>query len=209
MQDTIPILIADDHVLLAEAVGAVLSREYDFSVTCVNTLDDAIASLAKDEYQIILLDVMMPGMDGLQSVSQVVNSARSAKVVLFSGGISLEFANKALAVGASGFIPKTLPLRSLPSALRLVVSGQIFLPVTIDEVKLNARGPRERSRNALTELQSDILRLVRDGKTNKEIAREISGTETSVKMHLRAVFSKLEAKNRVQAVNIAQQTGLL
>jgi two-component system nitrate/nitrite response regulator NarL len=209
MQDTIPILIADDHVLLAEAVGAVLSREYDFSVNCTNNLDDALAKLENSQYQIILLDVMMPGMDGLKSISQVINSARPGKVVLFSGGISMEFAHKALALGASGFIPKTLPLKSLPSALRLVVSGQIFLPVTIDEVKLNARCSRERERNSLSELQSDILRLVRDGKTNKEIAREISGTETSVKMHLRAVFSKLEAKNRVHAVNIAQSIGLL
>ena len=209
MPETIPILIADDHVLLAEALAQILSREGDFVVTGARSLKEALDALTQQDFRVVLLDVMMPGMEGMKGVTRMIKQASAAKVVLFSGNVALDFAHKALAAGAAGFIPKTLPLKALPAALRLVDSGQVFLPVTPGDVKPSWREARERNRSALTELQSEILRLVQAGKTNKEIAREISGTETAVKMHLRAVFSKLEAKNRVHAVNIAQSNGLL
>lgn len=203
MTEQISILIADDHLLLGEAVAQLLAREGDFDVTVARTLNETMNALAERPFRVVLLDVMMPGMEGLASVTRVVRQAPDARVVLFSGNIALDFAHKALAEGAAGFIPKTLALKSLPAALRLVDSGQVFMPVPASEERVALR------KAALTELQSEILKLVQSGKTNKEIARILSGTETGVKMHLRAIFTKLKAKNRAHAVTIAQSGGLI
>jgi two-component system nitrate/nitrite response regulator NarP len=208
--DVISILVADDHVLLADAVAHILGDEKDFRVTTAQNLSDTLAALGTARFDIVLLDVMMPGMEGLVSVVRVIAAADKARVVLFSGNVASAFAHKAIASGAAGFIPKTLPVRSLPAALRLVHSGQVFMPVGVsgDQTVVRRSADAPEGPN-LTALQTQILRLVQQGKTNKEIARSIDTTEMAVKMHLRSIFAKLNARNRAHAVTIALASGLI
>lgn len=196
-------LVADDHLLLGEAVAQILTLEGDFTVTVASNLQETLEAIAVQPFDIILLDVMMPGMDGLASVNRVMKLAPQARVVLFSGNIAADFAHKAVSDGAAGFIPKTMPLKSLPAALRLVDSGLVFMPV------LPSDKGEVAPRIALTSMQVEMLKLVQAGRTNKEIARILSGTETGVKMHLRTIFAKLKAKNRAHAVALAQASGIL
>ncbi len=208
--EAISILVADDHVLLADAVAHILGDEKDFRVVTAQNLGDTLAALATGGFDIVLLDVMMPGMEGLASVVRVIAAAGAARVVLFSGNVAAAFAHKALASGAAGFIPKTLPIRSLPAALRLVHSGQVFMPVGAAGDQAALGRPAEPLEGpSLSALQTQILRLVQQGRTNKEIARVIDSTEMAVKMHLRSIFAKLKARNRVHAVTIALASGLI
>lgn len=187
----------------------VIGREGDFEVRTARTLDEAIKALAERSFRVVLLDAMMPGMEGLPSVARVVEKAGDGRVVLFSGNVTVDFAQKALSYGAAGFIPKTLPLKSLPAALRLIDSGQVFMPVTAAKGHAAGDAAQGKRKSALTERQVEILRLVQAGKYNKEIARAVEISEPAVKMHLRAIFSKLNAKNRAHAVTIALSDGTL
>lgn len=208
MDKVVDVLLCDDHVLVGDAVAQALDGEGDFRVTTCRNLPEALEALSRLKYGIVLLDLLMPGMVGLPSIERVIAAADGARVVLFSGNASADMTRKAVAVGAAGFIPKTLPIRSLPAALRLVDSGQIFMPVNAFDAPTMAAEQGDRSIR-LSTLHIDILRMVREGKTNKEIARSIANSETGVKMHLRSIFDKLQAKNRAHAVTIAAEHGLI
>lgn len=208
MDKVINVLLCDDHILVGDAVAQILDGEGDFRVTTCRSLPEALEALTRARYEIALLDLLMPGMVGLPSIERVIASSEGAKVVLFSGNASADLTRKAVASGAAGFIPKTLPIRSLPAALRLVYSGQVFMPVGAFDAPVAAQDSADRTIR-LSTLHLDILRMVREGKTNKEIARSIANSETGVKMHLRSIFDKLQAKNRAHAVTIAAEHGLI
>ena len=159
----------------------------------------------------LLLDVFMPGMAGIGSIQQLLAKHPDLKIVLFSGSVSSEFVFQTLQVGVRGYVPKTLPLRSLTSALRLVLSGQVFLPMSLlSEVdgtpSFEQRGDNQK---LLTPKEVNILKLVADGKTNKEIAWALGASEVTIKMYLRTIFNKLGASNRTHAVMLAKAKTLL
>ena len=155
---------------------------------------------------VLLLDIVMPGMHGLKSIEDFVKVNADGAVVVFSGNILPEFLTQALALGARGFIPKTLPLKSLATAIHLIASGQIFVPFGVHSP------PKELEIENLERLslkEVRILHHVSDGLTNKEIAWKVGVAEVTVKMHMRSICTKLKAKNRAHAAIIAAQTGLL
>lgn len=202
------ILIADDHRMITEAVARLLDRTGAFEAHVVGSLPEAIQELSRDEpYDLVLLDVRMPGMSGLDSVRRVVSRAGDAKVALFSGEADRRFVAGAVKLGARGLIPKTMPLKSLVSALHFVLSGEVFLPA--EAPAATPEGVDEPNTENLTELEVSILRFAADGMTNKEIALQIDGTEVAVKMHMRAVCQKLNARNRTHAAIIARQLTLI
>ncbi|MBY4893889.1 response regulator transcription factor [Rhodobacteraceae bacterium N5(2021)] len=202
------ILLADDHLLLAEAVAAALSsKPREFRTRISATLDEALAELgAGHSFDLVLLDVKMPGMLGLKSVERVIAAAEPAQVVLISGQVDRAFVQSAVEKGARGLIPKTLPLRSLASAIDLVLSGQIFLPATAYGEPWNSA---DASSAGLSDRELNIVRLLAIGSTNKEIANEFADTETTVKMQMRAICRKLNARNRAHVVLIAKENNLI
>lgn len=202
------ILIADDHRMITEAVARLLERTGVFEAHVVGTLGDAIHELTRGApYELLLLDVRMPGMSGLESVRRVLARAGDTKVALFSGEADRRFVNGAVKLGARGLIPKTMPLKSLVSALQLVLSGEVFLPA--DAVAPSGEIPSDQGAERLTELEVAILRYAADGMTNKEIALQIDGSEVAVKMHMRAICKKLDARNRTHAAIIARQLTII
>lgn len=206
------ILIADDHNLVRDAVAETLVAEGGFSATCVGDLPSALVALQGTEpFDLLLLDVFMPGMAGIGSIQQLLAKHPDLKIVLFSGSVSSEFVFQTLQAGVRGYVPKTLPLRSLTSALRLVLSGQVFLPMSLLSEADGSTGFDQRgdSQKLLTPKEVNILRLVSDGKTNKEIAWALGASEVTIKMYLRTVFNKLGASNRTHAVMLAKARTLL
>ena len=202
------VLIADDHRMITEAVARLLDRTGAFEAHVVGTLAEAIQELSRDTaFDLVLLDVRMPGMSGLDSVRRVVARAGDAKVALFSGEADRRFVAGAVKLGARGLIPKTMPLKSLVSALHFVLSGEVFLPA--EAPTASTEGAVEPNTESLTELELSILRFAADGMTNKEIALQIDGTEVAVKMHMRAICQKLSARNRTHAAIIARQLTLI
>lgn len=202
----IKVLIADDHKLLAEAVGTMLAAQGQFAVKTVDSLQGILNEFSGDNsHDIVLLDLKMPGMVGLESVRTVVDRAKGSKVVLFTGMVDKHFLNSALEIGVCGLIPKSMPLQSFNSVIQLILSGQVFVPR--DEALSSESAAAAAS--DLTDKELFVLRLAADGMTNKEIARDMDCSEVTVKMHMRLICKKLGARNRAHAAIISRDLSLI
>lgn len=203
--DQISVLIADDHQLVRDALAQALVTDKRLNVTIAENYDAVLAQIVGlEKIDVILLDIVMPGMDGLKSVKEIVDLNAEGAVVVFSGITALDFANQALKLGARGFIPKTLPLSSLAAAIHLIAMGQVFVPI---DVNIANSLPKQNNLGRLTPKELAILNFVSDGLTNKEIGWKTNAVEVTVKMHMRSICIKLGAKNRAHAVTLAYKLG--
>jgi two-component system nitrate/nitrite response regulator NarP len=169
-------------------------------------LNGALALLNEHgDFDIVLLDLKMPGMVGLESVQKVIKTAGDGKVVLFTGMVDRHFLNSALELGCKGLIPKTMPLKSLDSVIQLIMSGQVFVPMDSASVGADSSGKD----HDLSDKELYVLRLAADGLTNKEIARGMDASEVTVKMHMRSICKKLGARNRAHAAMISRERALI
>lgn len=199
------VLLADDHRLIGEAVATLLSNTERFSVDTAETFDETLSCLADDgPYDIVMLDLRMPGLVGLDGVRQVVEQAGKGQVVLFSANADRHILTKSIELGVRGLIPKTMPLQSLVSVLRLIESGQMFVPADTLEEK-----PSAGERDKLTDVELHVLRLAAAGLTNKHIANDMDQSETTIKMHMRTICRKLGARNRAHAAVIGRDMALI
>lgn len=205
MSEVKSVLIADDHDIVRDAVALVVGNEMDVPVLTAKDKDTVMQQIRDaGPFDVLLLDIAMPGMASKSSVEEVIAANAPGAVVVFSGLVDEPFVRQAILNGARGYIPKTLPLKSLSSTLKLIASGQIFVPFTVQEPEsIDIQTPK------LSSKEMAVLRLLVKGQTNKEIARALDSTEVRVKMHLRSICSRLNAKNRTQAALIAEQSGLV
>lgn len=205
MSEVKSVLIADDHDIVRDAVALVVGNELDVRVMTAKDKDTVLQQIREaGPFDVVLLDIAMPGMASKTSVEEVIAANAPGAVVVFSGLVDETFVRQAILNGARGYIPKTLPLKSLSSTLKLIASGQIFVPFSVQEPEsIDIQTPR------LSPKEIAVLRLLVKGQTNKEIARALDSTEVRVKMHLRSICSRLNAKNRTQAALIAEQSGLV
>lgn len=214
------ILLADDHDLVRDGLRPFLEQlENDVSVTEASSLDEVLAcSKDRDNLDLILLDLYMPGMDGLNSVSKVSGEFKGCPIVVISGHYDNEVITGAIQNGARGFVPKTARGKSLLSALRLVLEGETYVPPAVVSGEQSSMPPGQArasqqkfdADNVLSKLSArelSVLRLLIDGMTNKEIARELDLQEITIKVHLRNAYRKIGASNRADAVRIAFQQG--
>ncbi|MBP0481840.1 response regulator transcription factor [Sagittula salina] len=200
------VLIADDHDLLRDTLIAFLGEE-GFELGSAATFDEACDRIEEDPpYNLVLLDYKMPGMQGLESLSEVLAMKGGQRVALISGNATREIAEQALALGAAGFVPKTLPAKSLINAVRFMAMGEQYAP--IDFMTAAPEAPAHSSVANLTRRETEVLEGLARGKSNKEIARDLDLTEPTIKLHLKTLFRKLKVNNRTQAAIIARDAGL-
>lgn len=200
----ISILIADDHELVKDAVALALSQNGEFVVSTASSLADTESYLEEHgNIDVVMLDLVMPGMEGVSSVKKVVELNGDGAVVLFSGNADPRLLDQAVNAGCAGLIPKSLPLKSLSSVLKFIHSGQVFMPMIaqLDQDKVKSV--------KFTARDISILISVADGKTNKEIARQLSVSEVTIKARMRSICSKLGASNRTSAVTNARSAGII
>lgn len=202
--ETISVLIADDHNLLAEVLALHLVAQGGFVTATADTLETALGMIAaRGGYDVVLLDLVMPGMNGLDGLDRVIAANDGRPAILLSGNLVPATVAEAMRRGAASCLPKTTAPQSLVNALRFVAAGEIFLP---------AGQPTEDGRAAdgtgLTPRERRVLRELCTGLTNKEIGRLLSLSEVTIKMHVRSIFSKLGAKNRTHAAMIANERQL-
>lgn len=202
------ILLVDDHTLFREGMRYLLQDlDASLSIDETDTVNDAVAMLSKSDYQLLLLDLKMPGYNGLDSLSAVKESADDVPVVVLTGEESPQLIRQAIESGAMGFIPKSTSHEELMQALKLVLDGGVYLPRNaILETRKNIteqasnQCPVEKEFDGLTARQMEVLGGVVKGKPNKVIASDLNVSEHTVKAHLSAVFRALGAKNRTDAV---------
>ncbi|NEX47401.1 response regulator transcription factor [Rhodobacter sp. ETT8] len=198
-------LLADDHDLFREAVSAMLTAEGGVAVVSVSRLDAVLQNLAGEPFDLILLDYQMPGMNGFAGLRQVKEAAPTVPVAVMSGTTLRELAEEALANGAAGFVPKTLGIRAMIAAVKRMGAGEIFAPLSMLDSPPALQPPLE----DLTRREREVLEGICNGKSNKEIARDLDVQEVTVKLHVKTLARKLGARNRTHAAMIARDGGLL
>ncbi len=200
------ILIADDHTLLRETVkGFIEASEPRATVVTADGLPEALKQAELGVFDLILLDLDMPGMNGLSGLVEMKRKRPAVPVGIMSALATPENVIAAMDAGAAAFIPKTMGARPMLIALRLVLAGERYVPADLLKAvqESGARAHSARARPALTPEEARILELLKQGQANKEIGRMLDIEEYTVKYHVRGIFKKLGAKNRTQAVKIA------
>lgn len=206
------VLLADDHTLVRQGLIPFVKMLGDsVDVVEASDLDEAVvAAGASADFDLVLLDLKMPGMRGVTGLRTMCETLPATPVVILSGSVESGDVIAAADNGAAGYLPKTLNSTAMINALRLVLSGERYFP------SFAFAAPREEDSSAygdnnplgtLEERETTILGMVVDGRTNKEIARALDLQEVTIKVQTRNIYRKLGAANRSQAVRIAMENG--
>lgn len=219
------ILLVDDQVLYREAVRGLIDRWHEFDVVAeASDGEEAVQLALRLNVDLVLMDVRMPKMDGVEAVRAILRKKPDLDIVMLTVESDKEALFDALQAGARGYLLKDTPARKLRDRLRGVTQGKMVLSASVTEPVVEeftrlreSAGPRDVSRSAgedvpspehLSDREKDILRLVAQGKSNEEIAAELYLSLGTVKKQLSALMLRLCLENRVQAAVYAVKAGL-
>lgn len=198
------ILLADDHDLVSDTIAAFLRAETGAEVVTSGDLVQAIAAVKETgAFDLVLLDYAMPGMNGLEGLHQMLQANAGKPVAIMSGIATRAVAHQAIDAGAAGYIPKTLPSRSIVNAVNFMAAGDTFLPLEFLSASEKDDG------FGLTRREREVLAGLCEGHSNKEIARDLDLQEVTVKLHVKTLTRKLNARNRTHAAMIARTHSLV
>jgi len=211
---TIRILVADDQSLVRAGFRMLLAGEDDIEVVAEasNGLE-AVEKAARFDPTVVLMDIRMPELDGLEATRRILAADETARVLILTTFDLDEYVYEALRAGASGFVLKDDPPEQLLAAIRTVASGDALLSPTVTKrvIREFTRRPRTEPPKGLDELSErevEVFRLIAQGLSNAEIGERLFISETTVKTHVTHIFSKLGLRDRVQAVVLAYQAGI-
>jgi DNA-binding NarL/FixJ family response regulator len=212
---TIRVLVVDDQSMVRAGFRMLLSGEEDIEVVAeaANGLE-AVDKAARFDPNVVLMDIRMPELDGLEATRRILAADDTARILILTTFDLDEYVYEALCAGASGFVLKDDPPEQLIAAIRTVAAGEALLSPAITKrvIKQFTRvahpaPPKELAE--LTERELDVFRLIARGLSNAEIGRELYISDTTVKTHITHILQKLNLRDRVQAVVLAYQTGLV
>jgi DNA-binding NarL/FixJ family response regulator len=211
---TIRVLVADDQSMVRAGFRMLLAGEEDIEVVAEAANGrEAVEKTSRYHPGVILMDIRMPELDGLQATRRILESDNGARILILTTFDLDEYVYEALRVGASGFVLKDDSPEQLIAAIRTVANGDALLSPTITKrvIQKFARMPRPappRELGDLSDREQDVFRLMARGLSNGEIADELYISETTVKTHVTHILQKLNLRDRVQAVVLAYQTGI-
>jgi two-component system, NarL family, response regulator LiaR len=214
MTNPIRILIADDHPVVRDGLAAMLSTQPDFDVVAQAASGlEAIHKAGSYQPDVILLDLAMPDMDGVEALQQLRIHQPDIQVLVFTAFDTDERILSAVQAGAKGYLLKGAPRDELFRAIRVISEGGSLLqPIIASKLlKQISKLPdaNEDTHQSLTQRETEVLKLLAKGMTNREIAKTLVITERTVKFHVSAILTKLGASNRTEAVTIAAQLQLI
>ena len=211
---TIRVLVADDQSMVRAGFRMLLSGEPDIEVVAEasNGLE-AVDKAARFHPNVVLMDIRMPELDGLQATRQILAAENGARILILTTFDLDEYVYEALRLGASGFVLKDEPPEQLLAAIRIVAAGEALLSPAITKrvIKQFTRIPQPtapKELDELTERELDVFRLVARGLSNAEIGEELYISEATVKTHITHILQKLDLRDRVQAVVLAYEAGI-
>jgi DNA-binding NarL/FixJ family response regulator len=212
--NTISVLIVDDQPLIRSGLKMILATSENFHVVgeAVHGLE-AIAMVELHRPAIVIMDIQMPVLDGVEAARRIALMANPPKILMLTTFERDDYLHEALRVGASGFLLKTSPPERLLDALTIVAKGDSLVDPVMTRRLIDSIGKRLPNTNtdvinSLTDRERDVLQLVAKGYSNAEIAKTLVIGETTVKTHVSSVLLKLSLRDRVQAVVFAYENGV-
>lgn len=210
-------LVADDHEIVRKGlISALLELDHQAEIKGVNNAEETRSAIGCGKsYDLILLDLIMPGSNGFELLRDVCNDCMDTPIVVFSGSGDPLHMRRSLDLGAAGFVPKSAGMEVMLSALRLVLAGGIYVPPDVlNKPNVSSAIPAKDiakgiSFGDLTSRQQEILGLLGEGKSNKEIAWQLNLSEHTIKVHVAAVLRVLGVNNRTKAAMVARELGLV
>lgn len=207
------VIVADEHPLIRIGLSEFLTRLSDqVEIVEAKSLEDALSALEQGEFNLIITDLVVQPMRGFEGLRQIHQKAPDVPVVVLSVKDSAHDVRSAIEAGAMGFIPKTSSAEVMVNALKLVLSGGVYLPPNLlrsepgrSVSSISEAGGGDAALAHLTPRQREVLALLAQGKTNKQIANELGLAAGTVKVHMSRILKALNVNNRTQAVIAASQ----
>ncbi len=212
LADRIRLAVIDDHPIVREGLVAVLSDDAGFQVVgAAASAEDGLRLVQQERPDVLLLDLELPGASGIDALPGLLEASPDTKVIVFTAYDTEERVLGALRAGAKGYLLKGSPSEEIGRAIRAVHAGGSHLEGRVATTVLaQIRGGRQEGGAApLSARERQVLRLVAEGRSNKEIARALTITERTAKFHVTSLLNKLGADNRAQAAAMAVQRGIL
>ena len=214
---TITVVLADDQALVRRGFRLILETEPGIEVVAeAEDGQQAIDAVRRHRPAVVLMDIQMPGLDGLEATRRILGQGgNQTRVLILTTFERDEYVFEALQVGASGFLLKTAPPEDLLTAVRVVSQGEALLSPSVtrrviqEVTRHQRRAPRSPELDRLTQRELEVLRLLAEGRSNAEIAAELYLSEATVKTHTSSILSKLGLRDRVQVVIFAYKQGII
>jgi DNA-binding NarL/FixJ family response regulator len=211
--EEIRILIVDDHPVVREGIGSMLKKEADFKMVgeASNGLE-AIEKARELSPDVVLMDLRMPEMDGVEAISRIKAEKPEVKFIILTTYSDDEYIFKGIAAGARAYLLKDAPRDELFKAIRMVSRGESLIqPVVASRVldKLAELSRKTPAAETLSDREIEVLRLMAGGQSNKDIADHLSITQSTVKTHITSIFQKLNVTTRTEAVTNALKKGII
>jgi len=202
----ITVLLADDHEVVREGLRLALLRSPHIRVVGEAADGETAVSLAERRLpDVIVMDLRMPGMDGIEATEEIMRRVPDAKVLIFTAYSERALLQRGLESGARGYILKEAPHETLLRAIEKVAAGETF----VDPALMSALTQNRGSTDVLTAREREILQLLADGMSNADVAAQLFISQETVKSHVRHILTKLEADTRTQAVAIALRDAMI
>ncbi|WP_243614793.1 response regulator transcription factor [Shimia aestuarii] len=205
---TLCVLVADDHAMVVEMFGTYLGSLPGFEVETAPDLHVALEKIeAHGPFDLVLLDLNMPGMNGLEGLRRALSANGDSAVCLLTSKPSPAIVKELIEMGAAGVVLKTVSLKALANEIRFMASGGRYIPVELlDPMRVRTDAT---SQSPLSARETEVLELLSEGLSNKDIGTRLTLAEATIKMHVRSICSKIGAANRTQAVILATEEGIL
>jgi DNA-binding NarL/FixJ family response regulator len=199
------VLVADDHPVVRAGLAAVITQEADLVIAAqAENGERAVALYRECRPDVVLMDLRMPVMDGVEAIRQITEQFPAACILALTTYEGDADIRRALDAGARGYLLKDMLLTDVIAAIRKVGRGERVIPIAVA-----ARLAEYPERSALTERELEVLHLVAKGLSNKEVADAIGRTDETVKIHLKNIFTKMNVTDRTEAVTVALSRGLI
>ncbi|HEY6641513.1 response regulator transcription factor [Povalibacter sp.] len=202
---TLRVVVVDDHPVVRDGLASMLETQDDIEVVgqAANGAS-AVAAYTALRPDVMVLDLQMPRMDGFEAATRIIASDPAAQILIMTTYVGDEDIFRCLRLGAKGYIVKDVPFEEILTAIRVVGGGGEYT-----SPQVAAKALRRSAQTGLTQRECDVLALLVEGRSNKDIARRLNLGEESVKSHVKAILAKLDAISRTEAVTIAMRRGLV